>query len=53
VIGHAIVFFTANFTGYFLNADRGNPIALLQLFGVPIGGVYFVGWWALLTTLVV
>lgn len=51
MIGHIIVFFAANFTGFFMNADRGNPIAAILLLGVLIAGVYFVGWWTLLTTM--
>lgn len=52
MIGHIIVFFAANFTGFLVNADRRNPIAAILLLAVPIAGVYFVGWWALLTSLV-
>jgi len=52
MLGHAIIFFAANFTGFMINADRRNPVGVFLLLAVPIAGVYFVGWWSLLTSLV-
>jgi hypothetical protein len=51
-LGHVILFFAAGFTGYLMNADRGNSLGVFLLLALPILGVYFVGWWALLTVFV-
>lgn len=51
-IGHAALFFFAGFTGYLLNADRGSSFGVFLLIGLPVAGVYFLGWWALLTFIV-
>jgi hypothetical protein len=48
-IGNAILLFLAGFIGYMLHADYRNPIGLLLLIALPVIGVYFLGWWALLT----
>ncbi len=45
-IGNAVLFFLAGFTGYLLNADRGNAFGIFLLIGLPVAGVYFLGWWA-------
>lgn len=51
-IGNAILFFLSSFTGYLFNADRGNPLSIFLLIGLPVIGVYFLGWWAILTFVV-
>jgi hypothetical protein len=48
-IGHAVLFFFAGFTGYLFNADRRSALGIFLLIGLPVVGVYFLGWWALLT----
>jgi len=48
-IGHALLFNFAGFTGYLMNADRGNSFGVFLLIALPVAGVYFLGWWALLT----
>lgn len=48
-IGYAVFFFLAGFIGYMFHADRRNLIGLLLLIALPVIGVYFFGWWALLT----
>jgi hypothetical protein len=48
-IGNAVLFFFAGFTGYLINADRGSSLGVFLLIGLPVAGVYFLGWWALLT----
>lgn len=48
-IGHALLFFFAGFAGYLFNADRGNSFGVFFLIALPVAGVYFLGWWALLT----
>lgn len=51
-IGHAVLFFLAGFTGFLFNADRGSSLGIFLLIGLPVAGVYFLGWWALLTFVV-
>lgn len=51
-IGHAVLFFLAGFTGILFNADRNSSLGIFLLFGLPVAGVYFLGWWALLTFIV-
>ena len=51
-LGNALLFFLAGFTGYLMNADRGNSFGVFLLIALPIAGVYFLGWWALLTFIV-
>lgn len=48
-IGHAVLFFFAGFTSFLVNADRRSALGIFLLIGLPIVGVYFLGWWALLT----
>ena len=51
-IGHTVLFFLAGFTGYLFNADRGSSLGIFLLIGLPVAGVYLLGWWALLTFVV-
>lgn len=51
-LGHVVLFFFAGFTGYLMNADRSNSFGIFLLIALPIAGVYFLGWWALLTAFV-
>lgn len=48
-IGHTVLALLGGFVGYLLNADRVNAFGILLLIALPIGGVYFLDWWALLT----
>lgn len=51
MFGHFIVFFLGGFTQYMWRAQGGRHTgfsALLQI-SLAIGGVYFLGWWALLS----
>ncbi len=48
-IVNAVLFFLAGFTGYLLNADRGSSLGIFLLIGLPVAGIYFLGWLALLT----
>lgn len=48
-IGNALLFYLAGFMGYLMNADRGNSLGVFLLIALPVAGVYFLGWWALLT----
>ena len=48
-LGHAALFFLAGFVGYLLNANRGSPLGIFLLIALPVAGVYFLGWWAILT----
>ena len=50
--GHAVLFFFSGFTGYLFNAERGSALGIFLLIGLPIVGIYFLGWWALLTFVV-
>lgn len=52
LIWHMLLFFFAGFTGYLFNADRGSVLGIFLLIGLPVVGVYFLGWWALLTFVV-
>ena len=52
LLANAVLFFMAGFTGYLLNADRGSSLGIFLLISLPIAGVYFLGWWALLTFIV-
>lgn len=51
-LGHIALFFFSGFTQYLLAADRGNQFGLFLMIGLPVTGVYFLGWWALLTCIV-
>lgn len=51
-VGHALLFYVAGFAGYLMNADRGNSFGVFLLIALPIVGVYFLGWWAVLTFIV-
>lgn len=50
VLGHAVVFFVSGMTYWLVRAGWHNLGVALTI-AVPIAGVYFVGWWALLTFL--
>ena len=47
-IGHAVLFFLSGFTYWLMQAGRHNIGTVLTI-ALPVAGVYFVGWWALLT----
>jgi hypothetical protein len=47
-LGYFLVFFISGFAGYLLNADRGSTLGTLLMIGLPVLGVYFLGWWTLL-----
>jgi hypothetical protein len=49
ILEHFVVFFLAGFTSYLLAEDRGNNFGVLMLIAIPMLGVYFLGWWALLS----
>ena len=49
LLGHAFLFFISGFAQYLLSVDRGNNFGVLLMLALPIVGVYFLGWWALLT----
>lgn len=51
IIGHAVLFFLAGFAQFNFAQNKGGFSAIIFL-AVVIGGVYFLGWWALLTFLV-
>lgn len=48
LLGHAVVFFVSGLTYWLVRAGRHN-LGIVLTFAVPIAGVYFVGWWSLLT----
>jgi len=47
-LGHAILFFLSGFTYWLLRAGRDNLGTVLAI-ALPIAGIYFLGWWALVT----
>lgn len=49
LLGYSLLFFFSGFTQYLLQVDKGNSLGLFLLLAMPIVGVYFLGWWALLT----
>ena len=49
LLGHSLLFFFSGFTQYLLQVDKGNNFGLFLMLALPIGGVYFLGWWALIT----
>lgn len=53
IIGHIIVFFLAGFCMFYWRAKGGKADGILVVIqsAVFIGGVYFLGWWALATIL--
>ena len=53
ILGHIIVFFLAASQQYMWRAQGGRNSVFSALFGivVAIGGVVFLGWWAVLTIL--
>ncbi len=51
MIGHAILFFMAGFVQFNYALNKGPGSATLFL-AVVAAGVYFLGWWALLTFVV-
>jgi hypothetical protein len=52
IFEHLALFFVAGFVGYLLNSDRNSSLGFVLLVGVPIGGVYLLGWWAFVTFVV-
>jgi hypothetical protein len=46
--GYAVLFFLSGFAQYLLTVDRGNQFGLFLMIALPVAGVYFLGWWALL-----
>lgn len=54
VLGHVVVFFLAGFQQFMWRAQRGrnSSFSALLLIAIAIGGVAFLGWWALLTMVV-
>lgn len=52
VLGHALVFFFAAFTGFLMKHDRESLLGIALMIAVSVTGVYFVGWWAVLTFIV-
>ncbi len=52
VLGHALVFFFAAFTGFLMKHDRESLLGIALMIGVSVAGVYFLGWWAVLTFIV-
>jgi hypothetical protein len=48
-LGHALLFFLAAFTGFLMKADRDSLLCISLMIAVPVAGVYFLGWWAVLT----
>ena len=51
IIGHVVLFFLAGFAQFYFARNKGGLSAIIFL-AVVVGGVYFLGWWALLTFLV-
>jgi len=49
ILGHALVFFFAAFTGFLMKADRDSLLSICMMIAVPVTGVYLLGWWAVLT----
>lgn len=47
-VGYAVLFLLSGFAQYLLTVDRGNQFGLFLMIALPIAGVYFLGWWALL-----
>jgi hypothetical protein len=50
-IGHGMLFFLAGFTYWLMRAGRHNFGSILTI-ALPVAGIYFLGWWALLTFIV-
>ena len=50
--GHALLFFVAGFLGYLRIVSPGHAFGAFFFITLPIAGVYFLGWWALLTFIV-
>lgn len=48
LIGHAVVFFVSGLTYWLIRGGWQNLGVILTL-AVPVAGVYFVGWWSLIT----
>lgn len=51
MLGHVIVFFLAGFQQFMVNSQggRNSSLSTLLYLGLAIGGVIFLGWWALLS----
>jgi hypothetical protein len=47
-LGHAVLFFFSGFAYWLLYVYRHNLGVILTI-ALPFAGVYFLGWWALLT----
>ena len=47
-IAGCVYFFISGFSGYLYIGQRGSSFSVLLLMLMPILGVYFLGWWALL-----
>jgi hypothetical protein len=50
-LGHVVVFFLSGLSYWLVQARRPNFGTVVAL-AVIVGGVYFVGWWTLITFLV-
>ena len=48
-LGHFLLIFFSGFTQYLLSVDKGNNLGIFLMLCLPITGVYFLGWWALLS----
>lgn len=53
IVGHIILFFLAGFCMYYWRAIGGRTNGFLSVFQpiIFIGGIYFLGWWAVATFL--
>lgn len=47
-VGHALLFFLSGCTYWLMRAGRNNIGSILTI-ALPVVGVYFLGWWALMT----
>jgi hypothetical protein len=46
--GSILLFLLAGFAGWLLNVDRRSTLGFVLVIALPIAGVYFLGWLALL-----
>lgn len=49
VLGNALLLISASFAQFLISADKGNNFGVFLMFALPIVGIYFLGWWALVS----
>jgi hypothetical protein len=52
ILSHVLLFYCAGFAQYYITVHRRSPIGYMLFLSFGIAGVYFLGWWSLLTFMI-